>query len=69
MRMNFLGQENGKFKGPEVGMSLEGPRSSQKVTVALTQQEVSLERVIEVFWATETLGVILRKQEEHWIWS
>lgn len=55
--MNFPGQENGKFKGPEVGMSLECPRSSQKVTVAPTQQGVSLERVIEDFWATETLGV------------
>lgn len=66
MRMSFPGQGNGKYKGPEVGMSSECPGSSQKVSAAPAQQGMSWERVTG---ATETLGVILRKPEEHWIWN
>ena len=48
-------------------MSLECLGSSQKVSVAPTQQGVSLETITETSWVTENLGFILRKQEEHWI--
>ena len=50
-------------------MSLECLGSSQKVSVAPTQQGVSLETITGTSWVTENLGFILRKQEEHWIWS